>query len=124
MAKLSVASNDTVRDAAGHDVKETTWLPVVAYGAAARIVAEQVHKGSKLEVEGELRNRTFGEGDAKRTVSEVHVIPGRGKVSLKEAAANVAEAAGDGRSRRAPRNTTSRCEVWKADATSYAEENC
>jgi single-strand DNA-binding protein len=86
VARLSVASNDVVKDAAGHDIKETTWMPVVAYGVAARFLAEHVHKGAKLEVEGELRNRTFEQEGQKHTVTEVHVIPGRGKISLQEAA--------------------------------------
>lgn len=70
VGRVSVASNDTVKDAAGKEVKETTWLPVVAYGPAARFLESNVHKGTALAVEGDLRNRTFGEGDAKRTVSE------------------------------------------------------
>jgi single-stranded DNA-binding protein len=86
VGRLSVASNDVVKDSAGKDVKETTWLPLVAYGPAARVLEANVHKGTALTVEGELRNRTFGEGDAKRTVSEIHVIPGRGKISLKDVA--------------------------------------
>ena len=85
VARLSVASNDTVKDAAGHDVKETTWMPVVAYGAAARFLSEHVHKGATLSVEGELRNRTWEKEGQKHTTSEVHVIPGRGSVKLADA---------------------------------------
>ena len=84
VARLSVASNDVVKDAAGRDVKETTWLPIVAYGAAARFLAEHVHKGSVLDVEGELRNRTWEKDGQKQKTAEVHVIPGRGSVKLAE----------------------------------------
>ncbi len=95
VAKLSIASNDTVKDAAGKETKETTWMGVVAYGAAARFLSEHVHKGSRLELEGELRNRTYEQEGQKHTVSEVHIIPGRGKVALKAAVANATEAAGE-----------------------------
>ena len=93
VARLSVASNDTVKDAAGHDVKETTWMPVVAYGAAARFLAEHVHKGATLSVEGELRNRTWDKDGQKHTTSEVHVIPGRGKIDLRDGVGNRPEQA-------------------------------
>ena len=86
VARLSVASNDTIKDAAGKDTKETTWLSVVAYGAAARFLSEHVHKGTALVIEGELRNRSWEKDSQQHTTSEIHVIPGRGKINLKEAA--------------------------------------
>lgn len=95
VGRISIASNEMIKDAGGKDVKETTWLPVVAYGAAARFLSANVHKGARLEVEGELRNRSYDQDGQKHTVSEVHVIPGRGKILLKEAVANAAEAAGE-----------------------------
>ncbi len=98
VARVNVASNETLKDATGKDTKETTWLPVVAYGAAARFLAANVHKGTPLQVDGELRNRTYDQEGQKHTVAEVHVIPGRGTVKLldsKPGAAEVGEAIGE-----------------------------
>jgi single-strand DNA-binding protein len=86
VARLSIAHNERSSDGAGHTKEETTWLPVVAFGPAARFIEENVHKGARLTVEGELHNRTFEKDGQKHTVSEVHVIPGRGSVELLKAA--------------------------------------
>lgn len=74
LAKMSIATNETYKNAQGEYITETQWHPLVAWGKTAEIAEKYLHKGSELMVEGKLvhRNYTDKEG-VKKYVSEVEV---------------------------------------------------
>jgi single-strand DNA-binding protein len=71
VAHLSVATTDRWTDKAGSAQEHTEWHRVVFFGKAAEQVAQLVHKGSLVEVEGSLRSSSFEKDGVKRTVWEV-----------------------------------------------------
>ncbi len=52
--RFSVATNRKYRDAAGQEVKETTWFRVTVWGKQAEACDTYLHKGSLVLVEGRL----------------------------------------------------------------------
>ena len=61
-------------------VKETDWIPVVAWGSLATVTSQYLQKGSKVSVQGQLRPRSYtdSQGNQKTTfevvASEVHFL--------------------------------------------------
>lgn len=72
LAKFSVATNETFRNAKGEKVTDTQWHNVVAWGKTAEIVEAYLGKGNEVAVEGKLVHRSYEtkEGD-KRYVTEI-----------------------------------------------------
>jgi single-strand DNA-binding protein len=72
LARFSIATNETYRNAKGEKVTETQWHNVVAFGKTAEIIETYVSKGKEVAVEGKLVHRSYEnkEGE-KRYVSEV-----------------------------------------------------
>jgi single-stranded DNA-binding protein len=88
VARFSVVHNERTTEN-GATKEETRWLQAVAFGPAARFVQLNVHKGTRLVIEdAELHyGRTYtGKDGVERTPDEIHIIPGRGRIDLKEAA--------------------------------------
>lgn len=72
LARFSLATNETYRNAAGEKVKETQWHTVVAWGKVADIVEKLLRKGSEVALEGKLMNRSYMDKDGnKKYISEV-----------------------------------------------------
>lgn len=71
MARLQVATKDRYKS--GDEWKEDTqWHLVVAWGRQAEQVAQLLHKGSKIAVEGRLVHRDYLDKEGqKRYVTEV-----------------------------------------------------
>lgn len=63
------------KTASGTEIPERTeWHNVVAWNAAAEISANYLKKGSKVYIEGKLKNRSYTDNTgAKRYVTEVFV---------------------------------------------------
>ncbi len=55
VTNLNIATNRTYKDNSGQQVKETTWFRVSVFGKTAETVAQYLHKGSLVLVEGHLR---------------------------------------------------------------------
>jgi single-strand DNA-binding protein len=74
LARFSVATNESYRNAKGEKVTDTQWHSLVAWGKVAEIAEKFLNKGSEVAVEGKLihRNYTDKEGN-KKYVSEVQV---------------------------------------------------
>jgi len=74
LARFSVATNESYRNAKGEKVTDTQWHSLVAWGKVAEIAEKYLNKGSEVAVEGKLihRNYTDKEGN-KKYVSEVQV---------------------------------------------------
>jgi single-strand DNA-binding protein len=69
MARFSVATNETYKNAKGEKVTDTQWHQVVAWGKTADIVESYLVKGKEVAVEGKLIHRSYDtpEGERKYT---------------------------------------------------------
>lgn len=72
LAKFSIATNETYKNAKGEKVTDTQWHNVVAWGKTAEIVENYLTKGNEVAVEGKLNHRSYEtkEGE-KRYVTEI-----------------------------------------------------
>lgn len=74
LAKFSLATNQSYRNANGDKVTETTWHQLIAWGAVADIAEKYLNKGSEVAIEGRLINRSYTDKEGqKKYVSEVQV---------------------------------------------------
>jgi single-strand DNA-binding protein len=74
LARFSVATNESYRNAKGEKVTETTWHNLVAWGKVADIAEKYLNKGSEVAIEGKLINRSYTDKDGnKKYITEVQV---------------------------------------------------
>jgi len=74
MARFSVATNETYRNAKGEKVTETQWHNLVAWGKVAEIAEKYLDKGSEVAIEGKLTNRSYQDKEGnKKYITEVQV---------------------------------------------------
>ena len=72
LAKFSIATNDSYKNAQGEKITDTQWHNVIAWGKTAEIVEKYVTKGKEIAIEGKLTSRSYEtkEGE-KRYTTEV-----------------------------------------------------
>jgi len=74
MARFSMATSETYRDAKGDKHTETQWHNLVAWGKLAEITEKYLVKGSELAIEGKLTYRNYNDKDGvKKYITEVQV---------------------------------------------------
>ncbi|MEY8849615.1 single-stranded DNA-binding protein [Psychroserpens sp. XS_ASV72] len=74
LAKFSIATNESYKNAEGEKVTDTQWHNVVAWGKTAEIIEKFVTKGKEIAIEGKLTNRSWDDNDGKKHyVTEVVV---------------------------------------------------
>jgi single-strand DNA-binding protein len=74
LAKVSIATNETYKNAKGERVTETQWHNLIAWGKTAELVEKLFKKGSEVAVEGKLINRNYTDKEGiKRYVTEIVV---------------------------------------------------
>jgi single-strand DNA-binding protein len=74
IARFSMATNESYRNAQGDKVTETQWHNVVAWGKTAAIAEKYLQKGTEVAVEGKLVTRNYTAKDgSKRYVTEVQI---------------------------------------------------
>ena len=73
LAKFSIATNETYKNAQGEKVTDTQWHNVIAWGKTADIIEQYVTKGKEVAVEGKLSHRSYDdkEGNKKYTTEVV-----------------------------------------------------
>lgn len=72
LARFSIATNDTYRNASGTKVTETSWHNVIAWGKLAEIAEKYLTKGKEVAVSGKLVHRSYTDKNGiKRYVTEV-----------------------------------------------------
>jgi single-strand DNA-binding protein len=59
LARFSIATNDTYRNAKGELVKETQWHNVVIWGKKADVAEKYLEKGKEVAVEGKLMTKSY-----------------------------------------------------------------
>ncbi|WP_298995294.1 single-stranded DNA-binding protein [Flagellimonas sp. S174] len=72
LAKFSMATNESYKNAKGERVTETQWHNIVAWGKTAEIVENYLTKGKEVAIEGKLTSRSYEtkEGE-KRYITEI-----------------------------------------------------
>jgi single-strand DNA-binding protein len=74
LAKFSLATNESYKNASGELVKETQWHSLVAWGKTAELIEKLLKKGSEIAVEGKLINRNYTDKEGvKRYITEIEV---------------------------------------------------
>jgi len=74
VARVSLATNESYKNAKGEWVKQTHWHNLVAWGKTAEMIAGKLQKGNEVMVEGKLTHREYTDRTGiKRQVTEVQV---------------------------------------------------
>lgn len=74
LARFSIATNESYRNAKGEKVTETSWHNLVAWGKVAEIAEKYLDKGSEVVVEGKLINRSYNDKDGvKKYITEIQI---------------------------------------------------
>jgi single-strand DNA-binding protein len=74
MARFSIATNETYKNAKGERVTETQWHNLVAWGKVAEIAGKYLEKGKEVAIEGKLVNRSYEDKNGnKKYITEVVV---------------------------------------------------
>ena len=72
LAKFSVATNESYKNAKGEKITDIQWHNIVAWGKTAELVENYVPKGKEVGIEGKLTSRSYEDKDGvKRYVTEV-----------------------------------------------------
>jgi single-strand DNA-binding protein len=71
VARLSVATNEKWKDAAGELKERTDWHNVVVWGKTAEHCGQYLTKGRQVYVEGSIRTRDYEKDGVKRYITEV-----------------------------------------------------
>ncbi|MBL7924654.1 MAG: single-stranded DNA-binding protein [Bacteroidia bacterium] len=74
LAKVTIATNETYRNAKGERVTDTQWHNLVAFGKTAEVLERYTKVGSKIAVEGKLVSRSYTDKNGqKKYMTEVQV---------------------------------------------------
>tara|TARA_R110002124_G_scaffold89643_5_gene229195 strand:- start:17677 stop:18012 length:336 start_codon:yes stop_codon:yes gene_type:complete len=72
LAKISIATNETYKNAQGEKVTDTQWHNVVAWNKTAEIIEKYLQKGSEVAIEGKLTSRSYEDKDGvKKYITEI-----------------------------------------------------
>jgi single-strand DNA-binding protein len=66
VARFSLATKDSYRDAEGKKITETQWHNLIAWGNLAKTIEKYLIKGSEVAVEGKLTHRAFEDKEGKK----------------------------------------------------------
>jgi single-strand DNA-binding protein len=74
LAKMSIATNETYKNAKGEKVTDTQWHNLIAWGKTAEIVEKFLKKGSEVAIEGKLINSNYTDKEGvKKYFTEIEV---------------------------------------------------
>ena len=72
LAKISIATNETYKNAQGEKVTDTQWHNVVAWNKTAEIIEQYLQKGNEVAIEGKLTYRSYEDKDGvKKYTTEI-----------------------------------------------------
>ena len=69
LAKFSIATNESYKNAQGEKVTDTQWHNVVAWGKTAGIVEKYLAKGKEVAIEGKLTTRSWDDKEGNKRYS-------------------------------------------------------
>jgi single-strand DNA-binding protein len=74
MARVSIATNTSYKDADGKKVEQTDWHTLVAWGKNAELAEKFFKKGKEIAIDGKLVSRTYEDKEGKKQyTTEVHI---------------------------------------------------
>lgn len=74
LAKITIATNETYKNAKGEKVTDTQWHNLTAWGKTADIIEKYLTKGSEIAVEGKLINKNYTDKEGvKRYTTEIQI---------------------------------------------------
>jgi len=74
LAKFSLATSETYKNASGQKVTNTQWHNLVAFGPTAAYAGKYLKKGQKVAVDGKLSHRSYEDKEGtKKYITEVVV---------------------------------------------------
>ncbi|MCF6167632.1 single-stranded DNA-binding protein [Lutibacter sp.] len=74
LAKFSLATNESYKNAEGEKITNTDWHNIVAWGKTAEIIEKYLDKGNEIAIEGKLTSRSYEDKDGnKKYITEVVV---------------------------------------------------
>ena len=74
LAKFTMATNESYKNAKGEKITETQWHNIIAWGNTANIIEQHVNKGEELAIEGKLTSRCYdGKDGNKKYITEIVV---------------------------------------------------
>ncbi|WP_424493001.1 single-stranded DNA-binding protein [Salinimicrobium sp. GXAS 041] len=72
LAKFSIATNESYKNAKGEKITDTQWHNIVAWGKTADLVENYVPKGKEIGIEGKLTSRSYEDkAGQKRYITEI-----------------------------------------------------
>ncbi|MCF6238483.1 MAG: single-stranded DNA-binding protein [Candidatus Marinimicrobia bacterium] len=72
VTNITIATNETRRDANGNNIDSTEWHRVVVFGKTAEFVVNYLDKGTLIYVEGRLQTRSWEDRDGvKKYTTEI-----------------------------------------------------
>lgn len=72
LAKFSIATNESYKNAKGEKITDTQWHNIVAWGKTAELIENYVPKGKEVGIEGKLTSRSYEDKEGiKRYVTEI-----------------------------------------------------
>ena len=72
LAKFSIATNETYKNAQGEKITDTQWHNVIAWGKVAELTENFLTKGKEVVIEGKLTSRSYEtKTGEKRYITEV-----------------------------------------------------
>jgi single-strand DNA-binding protein len=74
LAKLSIATNESYKNAQGEKVEAVQWHNAIAWGKQADIIEKYLDKGQEVAIEGKLVSRSYETKDGeKRSTTEIQI---------------------------------------------------
>ena len=74
LAKFSLATNESYKNAAGEKITNTDWHNLVAWNKTAEIVEKYLEKGREIAIEGKLTTRSYETKEGEKRYSTEVVI--------------------------------------------------
>ena len=66
VSNFRIAVNDPYKDNSGNKVERTYWIPCVAWGKTAEVLANYCSKGSRVGVTGNLTSREWEDANGNK----------------------------------------------------------
>lgn len=74
LAKFSLATNETYKNAKGEKVTNTQWHNLIAWGKTVEIIENYLEKGKEVMIEGKLTSRSYMNSEnEKKYITEVQI---------------------------------------------------
>lgn len=72
LAKFTIATNESYKNAKGEKVEDTQWHNVIAWNKTAEMVEKYLAKGKEIAVEGKLTSRSYEDKEGvKKYITEI-----------------------------------------------------